>query len=180
MSKIAIWIIAGLVVIGGGYFFITAKKVENVDTNRAATMDSTKEESKAPSGKKIAFSEFVKQGGSYKCTVHQNVGNVETVGTTYVNSGMIRGEYNTKLQGMSIDSTFIVRDGYSYGWTSTMPNTGFKVKIVQNAAGEMGTGTSGKYSFNAEQIGDYDCQPWTVDASKFIIPTNITFKEIIS
>ena len=59
-----------------------------------------------------------------------------------------------------------------------MPNTGFKMAV----AGSGGTGgeASGQYSFNAEQIGDYDCKSWNVDGSKFDLPKDVTFTEIKS
>lgn len=132
----------------------------------------------APTGKRMAFSEFIKQGGSYKCTVRQDVGGVQTEGTTYMSGGMIRGEYSTKVQGMDVNSTMIVRDGYTYSWTSMMPNTGFKVKVAANATGDTSAPTSGSYSFNAEQIGDYNCEAWTADASKFTLPSGVTFQEM--
>jgi hypothetical protein len=120
----------------------------------------------------------MKGGGSYKCTVNQNVGGMDTKGTTYMKDGMVRGEYKTNVQGVSMESTLIVRDGYTYSWSSAMPNLGFKAKVVGDTAPDTNAGTSGTYSFNAEQIGDYDCQPWTSDDTMFAIPATITFTEV--
>lgn len=162
-------LIAGIVVVAGaGFFFLKpSAPAENADSQQAAT-----------DGKKIAFSEFIKQKGSYKCTVHQYVADTDTVGTTYISDGKIRGEYNTKVQGMSVDSTFIMRDGYSYTWSSMMPNAGFKVKVVADAASDTSANTSGTYAYNADQIGDYDCEAWSGDESKFALPAGVTFREM--
>lgn len=130
-----------------------------------------------PEGKKMAFSEFIKQGGAYKCTVSQLVEGIATKGVTYIDGTMIRGEYTTNAQGMSVDSTLIVRDGYTYTWTSMAPGMGFKAK-AQEGTGETNTPTSASYSFNAEQIGDYDCQPWSADASLFALPKDVTWTEM--
>jgi hypothetical protein len=137
-------------------------------------------------GKKMAFSEFIKNGGSYQCEVSQSVGGTETKGMTYINGDLIKGEYNTEVEGLSVDTNFIVRDGYTYTWSSMMPTMGFKSKI--SAAGSAGvqaggivkaeSETSGTYSFNAEEIGDYNCEPWTADASVFALPAGVTFQEL--
>ncbi len=172
MSKtMMLWAVAGLVVIVGGYFALTANKAPIGD---GAAENTTAEQS----GKKMAFSEFIKKGEASKCTVTQNVNGTETNGVTYIGNGMIRGEYNMKVQGMNVDSTLIVRDGYTYSWSSMMPTTGFKVKVSGAAQGDANAAASGQYSFNAEQIGDYSCEPWTVDESKFAVPAGVTFREL--
>lgn len=169
-SKIIIGIVIAALVIVGGYAAFKQSKAP-VQENAEQSITTNEE-------KKMAFAEFIKKGGSYKCTVHQSVGGMDTVGTTYIHNGMIRGEYNNKVQGSNIDATLIVKDGYSYTWTSMYPTMGFKSKINQEAAVESGAGASGTYSFDAEQIGDYECESWPADNSKFEIPTNITFRQV--
>lgn len=173
MSKIIGGILLVIVIVGGYFSINKNKKVEEIKS------EENKVEVKNTSGKKMAFSEFIKNGGSYKCTVHQYVGQTDTVGTTYVNSGMVSGKYETKVNGMNIVSNVLVRDGYSYSWNSIMPGTGFKSKVIDTPKDNpVPAPTSGSYSFNAEQIGDYDCKPDKVDQALFAIPASITFKEI--
>jgi hypothetical protein len=172
MSKNIIFSIVGVVVIATGAYFVINSKNDDVGGSEKGGMMENK------SGKKMAFSEFVKQGGSYECTVNQNVGGTDTKGTTFISGGNIRGEYNTKTQGMSIDTNFIVKDGYSYTWTSMMPNVGFKSKVVASTDTNANAPTSGQYSFNAEQIGDYECKAWSADESKFAIPSTIKFQDM--
>jgi hypothetical protein len=182
MTKTISWVlVAGVLIVGGYFAFNSKSEQESAFTNMA---NENKVEERTPttptaSGKKIPFSELVKkQDGAYKCTVNQNMGGTDTQGTAYINQGMIRGEFNTKFQTMNIDSTFIVRDGFTYTWTSMLPNTGFKSKVSTDVSYvNPNASASGSYDFNSELIGDYDCQPWTVDMSKFVIPTNITFTE---
>lgn len=165
-----------VVVLAGGYIAINKNK--KVDTDNKG--GESKVEVNDAKGKKMAFSEFIKNGGSYKCTVHQYVGETDTVGTTYVNSGMISGKYETKVNGMDIVSNVLVRDGYSYSWNSMMKNNGFKVKIVESNQNQQNPNASmsGTYSFNSEQIGDYDCAQVAPDMTMFAIPSSVTFKEI--
>ncbi len=156
------------------YFTVTGGKLAST----AATPTT-------PTGdKKIAFSQLIDQGGSYKCTVHQYVQNTDTVGTVYIHGDKLRGEFNVKAQGMNMDTTLIVREGYTYTWTSMAPTMGFKVKVA-TSGGESNTtvtqnngGTAGNYAWNADQIGDYTCDTWTVDETQFSLPTSVTFQAI--
>ena len=168
MSKTSIAILVVIVVVVAGYFiFSKPKSEENQNTDATA---------KEETNKKMAFGEFLKQGGPYKCEVNQTVDDFETKGTTYVNNGMIRGEYNTKVEGVDMTSIMIIRDGYTYSWTSTLP-TGFKIKNEVNSSTGEDTSYSGTYGY-ASQIGDYNCVAWSVDQSKFTVPTNVNFQEI--
>ncbi len=186
MSKTLISVLVGVLVIGGGYLIYQNKNANPEgmknpaleEGGTSAPLETLNPNGDKPtSGKKMAFSEFLKTGGSYKCEVNQYVNNIESKGTTYINDGMVRGEFNTRVNGMNMDSTLIVRDGYTYSWTSMMPSAGFKAKVVAQK-GDTNTGTSGTYSFNSEQIGDYNCEAWSLDASKFTIPTDITFTDV--
>ena len=182
MIKTFTWIIMAVVLVGVGYYVFNSDSVVKDEVAKVEDGENSNEEEvvNEPSGKKMSFGQFVKQGGSYKCTVNQYISgdyNNMTQGTTYVSDGMVRGDYSSKVENLTVDSTVIVRDGYTYSWTSMAPSMGFKVKVVEGE-GNTSTATSGTYNWNADQIGDYDCDPWTVDMSKFTIPTNITFQEI--
>lgn len=180
MSKIlSIIIVAGLIV--GGYLTYKShnKAVLNPENKVmdevASDTDKVKEE---PTGKKMAFSEFIKQGGAYKCSVQQSVSGTESSGTVYINSGDMRGDFSTTTEGMSIKTNFIMHDGYSYTWSSALPSMGFKVKIDSDIKGDGSAPMQGSYTWDANQIGDYSCDSWTVDSSKFAIPSNVKFTEI--
>ena len=166
MSKTSIAILVIIVIVVAGYFiFSKPESGENQNTDTGKTAN-----------KKMAFGEFLKQGGSYKCEVNQYVDDIETKGTTYISNGMIRGEYSTKVEGVDMTSITIIRDGYTYSWTSTL-STGFKIKNeVDSSTGE-DTSYSGTYGY-AAQIRYYNCVAWSADQSKFSIPTNIEFQEI--
>jgi len=164
MSKTLTLLLAiGVIIVGGYWMFNRQKSGENQNTDTSVKGEMN--------NKKMAFSELFKQGGAYKCEVSQYVENVKTKGTTYINNGMLRGEYSTKVEGADIESITIIRDGYTYSWTSALPNTGFKIK------NEISESTSDTFGY-AEQIVDYNCEAWTVDQSKFTIPANIAFQEI--
>lgn len=174
MSKtIVTLVILGVLVIGG-YFIFKAKSAQ--DDGQIVNTETSEGQKTETSGKKMAFSEFVKQGGSYKCEVKQNVSDMENNGTVYVSGSNVRGEFSTIAEGRTMETSFISKDGWMYNWSSALPNMGFKAKIVTSAP-PTSTDTSGNYSWNANQIGDYNCEAWASDQSKFTVPTNITFKE---
>jgi hypothetical protein len=178
--------IVGLVLIVGlsavGYFMMGSPKNESsVEESQQKTSAPVIDAKVIPqeSGKKMSFSNFVSQGGAYKCTVSQVVQNIESKGTVYVASkDLLRGDFKTNVSGMSIDSSFVMRDGYNYSWTSAAPTMGFKVKVSASQEGNVETKTSGTYSWNAEQVGEYSCEPWTLDETKFTLPKTITFTSV--
>ncbi len=136
----------------------------------ASTTTSTK-----PTSKKIAFSEFIKQGGSYKCMVTQTVATMTTMGTVYLDNGKVKAEFEVSVAGQTISTSMIIRDGYSYTWTSNSPTKGFKTKIATGGQGNSSTGTKGTIVWDGSQIGDYSCEPWVAEASMFEIPKTVTF-----
>jgi hypothetical protein len=157
------------------------EKDAQVTNNEVKTDDSTNETPEQPTGKKMAFSQFIKQDfGPYKCEVKQAFSDMENNGTVYLNAGNIRGDFSTIAEGRKMDSSFIMKDGYTYNWSSFAPTMGVKVKVNTTTDGDTNTQTSGTYSWNAEQIGEYNCEAWTVDESKFTLPSTITFTEIKS
>jgi len=91
---------------------------------------------------------------------------------------MVRGEFAVQTQGMNIDSNMIVRDGYTYIWSSMMQGMGFKSKAVaSDSATNPETGTLGSYAWDAEQIGDYNCEAWNPDVTIFTLPEGVIFSE---
>lgn len=180
-NKIIAGVVGVVVVLGGVYFAMSggdkggdSSMQDNTqgiavgEPNPSAPVDQN-------SGKKMSFDAFLKQGGSYKCTVNQSVEGMDSVGTVYINKGDIRGDFNTSVAGMNIDTYFLVKDNFTYSWSSMTPGKGFKAPVSASGSANSSTGTSGQYSFNAEQIGDYDCVAWTVDSAKFALPSGVNF-----
>lgn len=180
--------LAIVIVIGVGYLAMKPQatiapipEATKTDTNTQAInqVETNTPEVPATQGKKMAFTEFIKQGGSYKCSVNQNIQNMEMKGTVYISGALVRGDYSMQMEGMDMNSYMVVRDGYTYTWSSMMPTMGYKAKVIETLpTTDPTTGASGSYSWNADQIGDYDCAPWTKDDSVFAIPKEIDFKEV--
>lgn len=181
MTKIKIIVaLAGVVVLGGIFYWTANNKTSDSKESSSNVNDMVSQDQR-----KMAFADFVEanRDGSYKCSVDQYIdGGFEqkTTGTAYVHNGMIRGDYNTVAQSMSIDSSVIVRDGFVYSWTSISP-FGTKVEIKNEASMESDNsagGTQGSYSWNSEAIGEYQCDPWALDQTVFEIPASVQFRQI--
>ncbi len=163
-ALITIVIIAALAV--GGYFAFRNKNIEETPVQGG---DTTTEET--PTGKKMAFSEFIKRKESSECTVNVTVNDTITQGKVYIAGDKIRGEYKTDINGQIVDATLISDGTYAYSWSSAAP-VGIKVHINPE------TMTDDAHMFDYDMIGDYNCSLWTPDASKFVIPTNIKFSAV--
>ncbi len=187
-SKIIISALVAVIVLGGGYMALKSQETkdavsqESVKTNEQGTEPKVNETETTgtPSGKKMAFSEFLKQGGAYKCTVNQNIQDTETQGVTYIDGDIIRADYTIEVEGLTMTSSMIVRDGYTYSWSSMAPQMGFKSKIAEAepTANDIDTGMSDSYAWNADQIGDYNCDAWNPDKATFALPAGVTFTEM--
>lgn len=182
-NKVIATMVGVVVVLGGVYFAMSGNnssgEMANENPNSIAVGEpNPSAPAENTSGKKMSFDAFLKQGGSYVCTVNQSVEGIDSKGTVYIDKGNIRGDFNTSVAGMNVDTYFIVKDKYTYTWSNMMQGKGFKAPVSAEGNGDSSTKTSDQYSFNAEQIGDYDCQPWSVDSSKFALPSGITFTEI--
>lgn len=181
-NKMIAGVLGVIVVLGAAYFFMgdkeSASTTEAPQNSIAVGELNPSTPTVEDSGKKMSFDAFLKQGGSYVCTVNQNIEGIESKGIIYVNGDNVRGTFNTTVVGIKVDSEFISTGGYTYTWSSMMPGKGFKAKATDTSVGDTSTGTSGQYSFNAEQIGDYDCKTWNADPSKFALPKGVTFTEI--
>ncbi len=197
MSKTLLGVVVAILALIGGYFALglnkeqtpeveekTVVQEETKNTNEEATETTSDEPeitvstTEQPSSKKMAFNEFIKNGGSYKCEVKQALSDMDNSGTVYIDGERIRGDFTTIAEGRKMDTSFIFREGYSYTWSSALPNTGFKMKVEKTATGDTKADTSGTYSWNAEQIGDYNCVAWTVGLDKFALPRGVTFNEV--
>ncbi len=184
MQKTTIVLIIGIIVVGLGIFLVVKsgkmgnEPLEN-NQNLETELGENQENAEIPSGKKMAFSQFIKQGGAYQCTVNQYIDSAysaTTQGKVFIADGNIRADFAINAQGMQFDTSMITRDGFVYTWTS-LANIGFKAKQVQDKTKNQEIATSGHFNFNDEVVADYQCDPWISDYTKFIIPTQITFQE---
>jgi hypothetical protein len=107
------------------------------------------------------------------CTYSGTSAGTTVSGTMYLSGGMMRGDFVTTSQSSgSVDSHMIKNGDTMFVWSG---NQGAKMDMKmldQNADANQ------KGSVDLNQDVDYTCKDWTKDASKFVIPTTVTFVDI--
>jgi uncharacterized protein YodC (DUF2158 family) len=186
-KKTILSIVLSLAVLVGGLYFLQSLQTENQtienNENNSEEISEEKDDVVESGGKKMAFSQFAKQKGSYKCEVDQYIDagySQKTTGTVFLNDGKIRGDFDISVQGMNLKASLIVKDDFNYAWTSMSPvgrkvkiDTETEVKDANNVVDHVGS-----YAWNDELIGDYNCESWSVDNSVFELPAGVQFQEV--
>lgn len=170
-------LIALTVIVLGGLGYVGYSKLRSDPKSLAMELPISPTPTAQTSSKKISFSELVKQGGSYECTVKQAVSDMESDGVVFMDRNRLHGEFSNITKGVKIDTRMIAKDGYTYMWSSMAPESGFKIQLEVKKE-DMYVATSSIYSWNMDQIGDYYCKDWKVDESKFTLPSGVTFVEM--
>lgn len=156
-------VIIAIVVIGGGAWYLSTTPPPTAAPEGTAGETGT-----------ASFAQFVAQGGSRSCDVTVANPTAPAQGVVYVSGSQVRADFTTQpvtAGGSSISAHMIQTDGYVYSWTDMVPQ-GVKVAITQGA----GAAASQGFDVNAEV--SYDCSPWIPDASKFVVPSTVTFMEV--
>lgn len=179
MKKSIIAIIILVLVSPLVYFFVT--KQTPAPLQEQTQEEQVVQESEEVSSKKFSMSEMIARGGAHQCDVEQKIDSVyvaSSKGKVYMADGKVRGDFDTQVQGITMKNSLIVRDGYTYTWSS-LSKDGYKIKENSGAVDTSGpAGTAGQFNFNDEAIGAYECTTWAKDESKFTLPAGITFKEV--
>jgi hypothetical protein len=184
MNKTIIAIISvTILLVGGLLIFAKSKKTDaipngqtQVNTNPEGpdyTPGATNSDSASPDGKKIAFDAYLSGAtGPQQCTVEQHIRELDSTGTVWIDGANARGDFVTPLNGTDVKASFIVKDGYTYTWSSVLAS-GLRTKNDPNKRNE-GV-SSGSYVWDPRDIGDYACKAWKVDANKFELPKDVRF-----
>jgi len=110
------------------------------------------------------------------CTISRVAGNAQTQGTLYVDSGKVRGDFTAQTPNGPIASHMISDGKTMYVWSSARPQ-GFKMPAPTPGMAPQPDASQAKiYTQNA----DYNCSPWTADASEFALPAGVMFADLSS
>lgn len=112
-------------------------------------------------------------GQSQTCTYSADTGS----GVVYVNSGMMRGDFETKAETVQTGHV-LVKDNTSYVWAEGQAN-GIKMTFKpEDLDSVIAKGT--ETQTNPENLEDinYSCTSWKADSSKFELPKDVQFSEI--
>lgn len=121
---------------------------------------------------KMSLSTLLASSVSQKCTFTNKTDTSESSGTVYVSGGKMRGDFKTVASGRTMQSHMIVDGQTSYMWSDEMPQ-GFKMDFA-----DMQKQDTKNQTVDVNQQLDYSCGSWSADASAFVTPAGIEFKDM--
>lgn len=118
---------------------------------------------------------IVAHGGSLTCTI-AHAGKEQTQGTIYVGGGKVRGDFTAQGSKGPIESHMLSDGTTMYVWSSARPQG---IKMAMPAGGKPPVGPPGNSQAQLyNDTVDYSCSPWSVDATKFVLPQNVSFMDV--
>jgi hypothetical protein len=128
-----------------------------------------------PQLSKGSIAGIVAQGGSVACTI-SHAGKEQTQGTIYASGGKVRGDFTAQGSKGPIESHMVSDGTTMYVWSSARPQG---IKMAMPAGGKPPAGPPGNSQAQLyNDTVDYSCAPWTVDATKFVLPQNVSFMDV--
>jgi hypothetical protein len=179
-TKAIVGILVAVVAVAGGGYYLWSNQAAPAQTNsQTGQIPSTSQQvqGQTQTAQAGAYSgslaDLAARGGTWKCSVNSTANDAASSGTTYVSGNLVRADFTTTVASYGkVESHLIVRDGYTYTWSPVMPQ-GIKTSVTSSG---QGSGAASGQGANANASYSYDCQPWTADASLFVLPTNVTFR----
>lgn len=158
MSKYLL-IIVGLAVIGGGVYMVTKDNVTAPVEPEASTVTL------ANTG---TVGELMRMTGDLECQIAISGQSFSSEGEVFISGESFRGDFRSVLEGQSLESSVIKKEGFIYSWANVIPQ-GYKFAVVE-------AGLEETSNFDTTTPVNYECAPWAeVDASKFVLPADIEF-----
>ena len=160
-----------LVVAVGGIFFLKSSKAPAMPKPTTTVTPTKALKTNSVTGTIVGL---LSGGKTLTCTIAYP--NDKGTGTVFVADKKFAGDFNMKDAAGKATTAHIISDGTDiYIWSSAM-NGGIKMSLA--AAKSAATNAQNNQSVNINQNVSMNCGAWTVDASKFIVPTNITFSDM--
>lgn len=123
--------------------------------------------------------EMFKKGKSLQCTVDIEDEEATMSAVYYFDNKNERVRVEMKAvgkgEGMSFNSTSIIRDDWTYFWDDLMNKDGMKMKMDDESDESY---DSNDNTPSTKDEFDFKCKSWKVDSSKFDIPKDKSFKDI--
>ena len=175
MNKTSLIVVA-VVLIGAGAWYMMSSN----DTGTEVTDSSVESTSEAETGTvagKRSMRDLMAMDTPQMCTFNHETEAAASAGTVYTANGKMRGDFNSATDAGNVESHMIMDGGHMYMWSSAMPQ-GMKMAVDQNARAGTGAGASQGQMVDYNQALDYNCQPWSADASMFIRPGGVEFMDM--
>jgi len=107
-----------------------------------------------------------------QCDVSTVAQGTSSTGTVYISGNSMRGDFSsTTATSGTIDSHMIKKGDIFHVWSGTNG-------AIMTTAEMSQADTQTDLSVSLDQEVNYTCSLWTVDATKFVVPTSVTFVDI--
>ncbi len=170
-SKIITGIIVVIVIVAG-VFLVTRNKGQKAEV---ASNSETASQASSSSTESGSIKSLIAAGKSQKCTYSvQGESGATSEGTIYVGDGKMRGDFTAS--SMSGQSHMINMGNTTYMWSDD-GKMAIKMAFDPNAA-VANTNANSQQQASLEENHDFKCEGWTIDGSKFELPSGVTFNEL--
>jgi len=170
-------IIAGLLIVGGGIYFISRNPSDSVPTNQTEVESSqtTVNTQNPQAATQSSMKELVARGESLECSFAHDVGYSRSSGVVYIADGKLRGNFSITVASANAQTfeAYMIADGDNSLVWSSLIKQGFKIPISKTEPAQ--GANQGGVDYN--QKLDYSCKPWSRDLSVFVPPAGITFSQ---
>lgn len=137
-----------------------------------------------------SLKDLMTKGEDAQCTWSSGSDVAKSSGTVYVNGNKFYQEFSTTQGELGEIKSYILNDGeWVYQWNS-MSKMGTKMqasevkKMADDAQKnspidmDIKPNEEGRRNIDLNNKVDYNCQKWNVDASKFVLPSDIQFNDL--
>lgn len=167
-------IIAVIALAGGALAFSQINKKSAAPINTQQVADNKPAATEDSSTQKGTLQSLISSGKNVSCEI--NMPGQNGKGLTFVSGNKLRGDFTINSEGQKEMVSHILSDGtYMYMWTDGV-TSGTKFKIDPDTPKP--SFSPGSQTTDLNSPVDLKCSPWSVDNSKFIIPTNIKFSDM--
>ena len=149
--------------------------------NQAGEDNATTEQSQSSS-----LRDLITLGKNQKCVVATSTTNedgvkTDTVGTIYISGKKVAQEVSvisSDKKTLNVNMNMISDGEFMYSWNTESKTQGMKIKITDPSDGGVQNTNGQSGNVDLDNKVDMKCSGWTVDNSKFTIPTDVKFTDL--
>lgn len=115
-----------------------------------------------------------KKWGKVTCTMKWTQDGIEMSGVMYLDGKNMRSDMEWSTEWMKFKISTVTKDGYSYTWNN-MVKDGMKIAFNED---DMEDDASGSNDASMSSPMSFTCVKWVAKADAFVLPSDVTFKEM--
>lgn len=163
--------LVAVAIVGGGAYLVLSNRPTSSEPSTAQLQTTTEGNTQSPK----SLRDLMTLANNQTCTFTD--ADSQSQGAVYVGGGKVRGDFSGET-GATVQNTHMIYDGTDvYVWFDGAKE-GFKGNLdsLTQASSQTGTADTSSKSLDPDKQVDYQCVPWTVEASKFQLP-NLEFTD---